>query len=197
MLNDALHPPVRVASEFLLAAAREKVAKLSQPMARLGDSEQVVIDRSGDWIELDEKAFFASLDVHGSRSISKAKAIFFIDHVKDAAQIERPEAERVDLDGDNFFLHDWRIRVGYANPAEIKLQPVPEGFLCGIESRTALAKLRAVVVDSEAVRAENLFVATLCPKIKAIAEGESAGALDLLLNFSLRRPTQREHQPSV
>lgn len=196
VLNDAVHPPMRTAGEFFLAAAGVNVAEAGEPVSRLGDGEQVVIDGAGDGVVLDQEAFFAALYVHGGGAVAEAEAGWtrrrcrLVDDVEDAADVDGPEAECVGFYGDDFALLDGCLRIGYANPAEIELQPLPEGCFRGCEGGFALADLRAAVVAGESAWAEDLFAAALGVEGDSVADAETLGAAESLCNFGLGWPVR-------
>ena len=194
---DLGHLGVRFAAEAALLASGEGRSEFDQPMRRLGNGQQIVVDLAGDGIVLDEEALFAAFDMHGGSSVAEAEAVGLVDDVENPAVVDRPEAEGVGLDGDDFSGLDGYLGIGNTDPAEIEMLPAAEGCAGCLKGLASVADLSAHVAADKAVRHMQVFGAVLGLKRDAIAAGHCTGDFEVMADRGLSRLAQREHVASV
>ena len=148
---------------------------------------------------LDQEAFFAALDVERGGAVAEAEAVFFVDDVEDAADVEGPKAEGVGFYGDGLVGVDFYFWIGDADPAEVELLPAAEGgFGCG-EGCLAVADFAAGVV-ADVAGGEMLALEVGCGFGDAghtVGDGEVPGDCEFLLDEGLGRFVEREHRLSM
>src|ERR1044072_7192537 len=103
------HRRLRVSGEPPLKQTRQRVTDSRQQLAGMGERIQVVPDGSVAPVPLDAEPLFPNLAVPGQCAVSEPVPLnitLFLEHVDDAAGVQRPEAEVFDDDGDNRPLPD-------------------------------------------------------------------------------------------
>jgi len=190
-----MHSPVRVVGEFLLAAAGVWVGQFGQPISGPRNGQQIVVDRSGNRVILQQKPLFAALDVQRRCSIAEAEAVPLVDDIEDSAEVERPEAERMRLYGYDFLRLDPGLGICDPHPAQIELPPLAKGFSCGVKSLWPAADFGSGVVADVASGQVELVGSALGIEGNSVAAGQISRDLQLPANRRLRRFAEREHWP--
>ena len=89
----------------------KRIAKLYKQARRPRERVDVVPNFVCFGMIFDGETFFAGLNVLGQSAVCKAGPVWFIDHVNDAARVERVKAEVMSKKNDVPIRLDRRVRV--------------------------------------------------------------------------------------
>lgn len=111
------HPRVRISRKAVLKRSRCRIRNSRQRMPWPGDRFEVVPDHFPGRIVLEQEPFLTMLGVMGGRGVNEAKLMIRVDRLHDPAEVERPETESMNLDGDKLPYSNRNVAIRHSHPA--------------------------------------------------------------------------------
>ena len=146
------NPLMRASGEPVLEPARERVAQCRQPVPRLRDSLEFVMNFLALRIEGEQKAFLALLNVQGSRSIYETERFSIPRDIDELAQVQRPQPQSMDLHHHGLANRDQGFWIRGLDPTEIELHPLFKGMHRRLEQARTTTQSGAGTIMNETER---------------------------------------------
>lgn len=135
-----------------LECSRHGEAQPRKWVTRPGKGFDFVPYLTGSAIELDQEKLLSALDVQLGRGVDETACGGRIDDIHDPAQVEGPESQSANFNGNHLAGRNCGIRIGHSHPAEVELRPALERLLRNLKCSHAVAQKRARTVVFLATR---------------------------------------------
>lgn len=112
-----------IAGKPALEGPGRRVPNFCEPMLGSGDCFQLVVNIFGRGIESQKESLFTFFRMVRSGFVDEAESASVPNYIHNLAQVQGPESERMDLDGNDFANRDASSSICNAHPAQIELLP--------------------------------------------------------------------------